>query len=84
MTKVMEIEQQILDIAHEKTRVNTEYLKQVEKVIMFGKKIMDHLGPHKLMFLEYESSVGILQKIYFENTYQIGLEDGKKLTQMGK
>lgn len=74
---VMEIEQRIFEDAYKNARSNTEYSKQAERVIELGKKIMIHLGSNSLIFLEYESLVGLLQKIYLENTYYVGLEDGK-------
>ena len=72
-------EKRIFGVAYENTRKNAEYTRNADKIVELGRKMMKRLGPHRLLFLEYESLVGLSESIYLKNVYLIGLEDGQKL-----
>ena len=56
---------------------DVEYVKHLNKVIEYGRKIMDMLGPDSLLFLEYERSACLAKGIRLEGAYRLGMENGK-------
>lgn len=79
-----EAEERIFGIACENTRRNAEYKTYTNRIIALGRQIMEHLGPHRRLFLEYERMIGLSEGVYMKNVYHIGLKDGKALPQFIK
>ncbi|HBV97805.1 MAG: hypothetical protein JL50_02815 [Peptococcaceae bacterium BICA1-7] len=73
-------EKRIYGAAYKNTRKNEEYTRRADKIIELGRKIMKQLGPHRLLFLEYERQIGLSESLYLENAYLAGLEDGQDLS----
>jgi len=73
-----------ISVAYKATRKNKNYKKRIHKIIDLGRKIMDRLGPERSLFLEYEITLGLSEKIYAENIYCIGFKDGQKRSLLRK
>jgi len=71
-----EIEERIFVVAYNDTRRDSEYTGNLDRIIGLGHVIMNHLGSHRSLLLEYEMLIGLCQGIYMENVYHIGLKDG--------
>ena len=71
-----DMEERIFVVAYDDTRGDSEYMNHIDRIIDLGRVIMNHLGSHCSLLLEYEMLIGLCQGIYLENVYRIGLQDG--------
>lgn len=55
---------------------NDDYKLNMKKITELGRRIMEHLGSNKSLFREYDIMTGLINGIYAENVYQLGLEAG--------
>jgi hypothetical protein len=66
----------LLTAVFKDAKINKEYRKNLGRIINLGHRIMGYLGPHRMLFLEYEVAVGVSQVKLIENAYNIGYRDG--------
>lgn len=64
--------------AYEDVSNNPEHKKHESEIKDLGRKIMEHLGSDRTLFLDYEKLIYLIEGYRLESAYKIGLrEQGK-------
>lgn len=73
---MLETEKRIFMDVYRSVLRDTAYIRNTERAIELGRKIMVLLDKNSILFLEYEQSTSLADGIYLESAYKIGVEDG--------
>ncbi len=78
--KVFTLNRNMWDPENVYGNVRIKMKRHIKKVINLGREMMRLLGPNKGLFLEYEVLVGLIEKEYVDNVYELSLHKSMPTT----